>query len=549
MTEKNDEIDNEIEQIELEYLRIMNEIRDFPSYSHLGLVGITKDKIRTKFGGITNLKTKMDTKYSAEISKIFATINSVFKDEKSARNLIGKTQRYVITTAVAGAPADLNFLSAVKSYADKNNASIIIMPCESTTNSFETKTAIFDKEFSKADYFFVTEDSHLCANLSLCSIQVSASQVKPITGLARIGKRSGSYVFASPKQFLEYYPNGNIKGNNYAIMTPGACTKPQYFSETFVSKRLSYVAENDHSIGAIIVEICDDNHHFHFRQIQSAADGSFTDLGTQFNSDGTTETVSAIAVLGDIHGVNCDASALAVFSLDLARKGIKISSLFLHDLFDGKSINHHESTIGAAAKNSMHGKSSLKTEIEETAIVFLNLIQQIDPGKVFVVKSNHDEFLDRYLKEGRYLKDPENHYTALKLATAPFENEDILERALMKMSLKWTADRLAAYKDKITFLDRHSSCKIAGIELASHGDLGNNGARSSLNGLEITYGKCVVGHTHSAAIQRGVFRVGTMSKLEMDYNRGPSSWTHTNALVYNNGQVQLLNYMNGSYFV
>ena len=100
----------------------------------------------------------------------------------------------------------------------------------------------------------------------------------------------------------------------------------------------------------------------------------------------------------------------------------------------------------------------------------------------------------------------------------------------------------------IHFLDRNSSFNISGIQLAAHGDLGVNGAKPSLNGLEEAYGNCVIGHNHSAAIQRGVFRVGTMSKLEMGYNRGPSSWTQTNCIVYDNGQRQLVNYINGEYY-
>ena len=540
---------DEKEELEKAYIEIMKELKDFPSYSDLIVRGISKAKIRTKFGGISNLKNEIWEKYQSEIHEIVTTINSAFAKEKSASNLIGKSKRYVITTAVASAPVHQGFISALETYAELNDAKIVIMPCEAVSNSFENHSAVFDKTFNDPSYFFVDSDIQLCNNLSLCSIQVSANQVKPITGLARIGKRSGSYVFASPKQFLEYYPNGNKRGSNYAIMTPGSCTKASYFTETFVSKRLSYIAENDHTLGAIIVEICDDNHHFHFRQIQADDEGSFVDLGKKYEADGSVSSMEAIVVLGDIHGVSVETKAVEKFAQDLAAKDVKVSSVFVHDLFDGKSINHHEKTIGARAKNYQTDNYSLLEELNETANVLMNIYEMFEPENVFVVKSNHDEFLDRYLKEGRYISDPANYHISLKLALDMFEGRDPLQQGLLKYSGPAIHGDTAEAEKFTVFLSRESSCKIAGVELAAHGDMGMNGAKPSMNGMEMIYGKCVIGHNHAASIQRGVFRVGTMSKLDMNYNTGPSSWTHTNALVYANGQVQLLNYMNGEYFI
>ncbi|MFK5283800.1 hypothetical protein ACI3PL_29915, partial [Lacticaseibacillus paracasei] len=67
-------------------------------------------------------------------------------------------------------------------------------------------------------------------------------------------------------------------------MTTGACTLPKYYDNKFVSKRLSYIADHDHTIGAIIVEIENDK-LFHFRQIQADENGSFIDYGVQYNPD------------------------------------------------------------------------------------------------------------------------------------------------------------------------------------------------------------------------------------------------------------------------
>lgn len=536
------------EQIVTAYLDLVGELKEFPSMSHFVKYDISRDNIRKEFGSTKMLRDYMIENFAAKINENITTIGSVFSSERNAGNVTDSFKRFIITTAVASSPVHEGFMKSLDNYAERLNAQVIIMPCESKTNSFNDESAVFDPIFSDPKYVFVQSDTAICSNMSLCSIQVSANQVKPITGLARLGKRSGSYVFASPKQFLEYYPNGNIKGRNYAIMTPGACTKPHYFTENFVSKRLAYIGEADHTIGAIIVEVEDDGIHFHFRQIQADDDGSFIDLGVNYLPDGSIEKVKAAVVLGDIHGVNADFDAIESFAKALTNHDIEVENLFLHDLFDGISINHHEQEIGAAAKRKMAGTSSLRDELVKTFKILVDLEDMFDPSHTFVVKSNHDEFIDRYLKEGRYINDPENYYTALKIAVAQFEGLDPLQYGMLHFGERVIDHDECVIDNDVTFLTRNDSVKVAGIELGAHGDLGYNGAKPSLNSMEITYGRCVIGHNHSGAIQRGVFRVGTMSKLDMKYNRGPSSWTPTNALVYPNGQVQLLNFVNGKYY-
>ena len=531
-----------IDRIVATYKECVKELGDLPSYPDFLEREITRDSIRRYFGNITNLHAHMRENYSEFLDEFFSSVENVFSDEKTANRKF-KKKRFVITTAVADSKAHKGFLSAISNYCDHNDAQTIIMPCESVTNSFEKKTATFDKVFNNPEYLFVNEDTKLNENLSLCSIQVSAKQIKPITGLARIGNREGSYVFASPKQFLEYIPSGNQRGKNYSIMTPGACTVSNYYSETFVSKRLSYIAEHDHTIGAIIVEL--DGDYFHFRQIQAdPKTGEFIDLGVNYLPDGTTEDVPLNIVLGDIHGVQVDKEALSDFMTPLSSK--KVDSVFLHDIFDGMSINHHIFTIYERATRSMNFMDSLMKELRETLEILFSVENNLSPENLYIVKSNHDEFLERYLKEGRYIEDEVNHYTALKIAPALFEGEDVLKRGFLLVAK--TDDEIQRI-NSWNFLVRESTVEISNVHCSSHGDLGLNGARSSIASLEKIYGDCVVGHSHSPAIQRGVFRVGTMSNLDMEYNRGPSSWTHTNCLVYSNGQRQLLNRINSKYFI
>jgi len=513
------------------YKQIVLTKKSLPVYGDFLECDISRGKIRTHFGGIELLHQYMRENFTNFLDEHFSSVEHLFSPERQI-NENTKHGTYVITTAVADSPADTSFLSSMKSFCEKNNAKLIIIPCESITNSFENKTASFDPYFNDTSLYVLSEDTQLNENFSLCSIQVSAKQIKSITGMSRLGNRDGSYVFASPKQFLEYVPSGNNRGKNYAIMTPGACTKPAYYTETFVSKRLSYIAEKDHTIGAIIVDILDDK-KFDFRQIQADKDGCFNDMGIQYSPDGKTKEIPVNVVFGDIHGVYVDHKALDYFVSKFSNLGI--SQIFLHDVFDGHSISHHIKDISKRAKRSNDNDDCLSQELKYTFDVIEGIDKKLKPFVVNIVKSNHDEFLDRYLSAGNYVNDPKNHYLSLKIAPALFEGKDVLRHAFGVIN--------TPVPSHWNFLNREDCMKIGGVECASHGDLGMNGARPSLNSLEKIYGNCVVGHNHSAAIQRGVFRVGTLSKLDMEYNRGPSSWTQTCCIIYENGQRQLINYI------
>lgn len=526
-----------LEEIKEYYKRVVKRKLELPTTNDLVDEGVTLHNIRS-LGGLQAIHRYIRDTESDFLDNYIFHVESVFDESKNASR--SEKKKFIVTTAVADSKADVNFIKSLRVWAKENDAQIVIMPCESVTNSFEKKTATFDPVFNSPDFLFVHDDTELNENISLCSIQISAKQVKPITGLNRLNKREGSYVFASPKQFLEYIPSGNNRGKNYSIMTPGACTLPSYYTDTLVSKRLSYIAQHDHTLGAIIIEIKNDK-LFDFRQIQSDENGSFIDLGKEYHSSGViTYHKDTHIIFGDVHSAQIDWEAYNYFKEKFIDLDVK--SIFLHDIFDGLSINHHANTIYERQERTLQNKNNLEQELRETYEVISKFDFDYGNPVVNIVKSNHDEFLERYLKEGRYIDDPENHYFSLFIAPNVFysgKEYDTLKKGIElamepldgEIPLNWI------------FLQRSDSLKISDVECAAHGDLGLNGAKASLNTIEKVYGNAIVGHNHSAAIQRGVFRVGTISKLDMGYNRGPSSWTQTCCLLYENGQRQLINFI------
>lgn len=530
-----------------DYAEFINTNWEPPTYNDLEELGHTRSTIRHHFGNITKLHEQvLDSGLITEVSttsQLFGKNQKIPSDKK----------RFIVTTAVADSKAHLGFIGSLKNYANLNNAQIVVLPCESKVNSFQNDSAVFDPIFFEDDIIVVDKDISLNDNIILRSIQISANQIKPITGLSRFGSREGSYIFASPKQFLEYVPSSK-RGKNYAIMTPGACTIPNYMKDVrYMSKRLAYIADQDHTIGAIIVEIEDDK-IFHFRQIQANSKGEFIDLGIKYSQDFVDDNIETTLIPGDLHGVNVDPEVLFAFTDDF--KHLKVKNVVCHDIFDGVSISHHIITPGKKSKRFKESPINdlLYDEALETFLTANYLLKTLKPVDLLIVKSNHDEVIDKWIDEARFIYEPQNYRAGLELAITKYDSDkDLLEKSMeMAAENLLTEEESKEAKKTIesfTFLKRDESIKISGVEIAAHGDLGQNGSRASMAQLEKIYGRCVIGHSHSGAIQRGVFRVGTFSKLDMGYNVGPTSWTHTAALLYEDGSCQLVNYVNGNFYL
>jgi len=508
-----------------DYIAFVEEYRRFPAYSDLS---VTREAIRHHFKNITKLHDYV--RENIDLSRHVGLQGSLFRRaDEIHKALKTKTGTYFITTAVADSPVHEGFLASIDTFAKTHDASICILPCESITNSFEREKAVFAPEFNDSEkYVMISDNVNLNDNLYLASVQVSAKQIKPITGLARVGSRDASYVFAAPKQFLEYVSSGHKEGKVHALMTTGACTLPRYYSKTFVSKRLAYIADHDHEIGGIIVEVVDDE-IFHFRHVQANNKGEFIDKGRIYTAKGVEDYYDVSATL-EIHSGQTNLENLSLFLENVDRLNVK--DVYLHDVFDGYSINHN--IEGKTFEKSLRedaGKGSLKEELIDCGML-INTIAQYIPGKVYIVKANHDEFLDRYLESGRYAFDHKNLRTVFEVGVGMFEDVDLLEYAIT---------RYRELEDNVEFLSRKDSKQVGGREMAAHGDMGQNGGPAGLNGIEKVYGDCMIGHAHTPAIQRGVFRMGTMTNLDMGYNKGPSTWVSGFGLAYGNGTAQLIN--------
>ena len=529
-----EEIEAEMKElITQNYVKYVETYGITPSINVVKSWGYTGHQVNKIFGSAL----KMYTAISKEYPSVFHDLvnDTLFTNEafSALKKKVKTKRRFILTTAVSGKEIHEGFFNAIKTYEEVEDALLIVQPCEDVAS----RSSIFDYELDRRlrDCGFAFKDLYLNSKVFLSSIKVSAKQTNPLTGLERMAQARGSMVLASPKQFLNFIANSNMKSPR-ALMTAGAITKSDYSTDKSMSKRTSYIADFDHKIGAIIIEIEDDR-IFHFRQIQAGPDGSFYDLGWKYSPDGSVEHISdldvpnPIGVFGDTHvGSHC-------LDVNQCLKEIveetSIDEVLVHDLFDNRFNNHHDVHKPITrAMISRAGKSSLMYEGGITAEWLDEWSDLVE--KLSIVKSNHDEALERYIDEARWKDDPENLYDSLDLVKVRMDGGDPLQYLINdKIGLK--------SPEKINWLKRDEDYIKNGIELGAHGDKGGNGSRGSMRGIEKAYYKATVGHSHTAGIWREVYQVGTSTIMKLGYNSGPSSWTNTMCIQYENGQRQLIN--------
>lgn len=435
--------------------------------------------------------------------------------------------RYLVTAAQKNAPVNQPFRRSLEAYAQMHDAQILVLPMSAHRRPFEDE-GVLAPELS--DFRIITKPFHLNAKVQTSDYHILPQQIDPITGLARFTQSDVSTIFASPKQRLKVIPNSNVSLPK-VLLTTGAITQPRY-----QENRIGSIARLDHVSGAVVVEI-EDETRYHFRHIQATSRGSFVDLGVRYDGDRTSDAVLEALVLGDLHVGETD-PLVRKASYELIDE-LNPRRLFLHDIFDGASVNHHEMHHRASrARGFLSGKLSLEAELDAVYADLGEYSHRMASGEVVVVKSNHDEFLDRYLEDGRFVHEPFNARLGAKLFVSLVDGEDPLVEGL---------SHVGSLPDNATFLSRDEDYKIRGWQLGSHGDRGGNGSRGSIRSKENSEGKSISGHTHTPEILRQTVSVGTSTKLRLDYTVGPGSWMNTHAALYENGKFQLINIIDGAW--
>lgn len=447
-------------------------------------------------------------------------------------------KRFIITWAQNNTPIHKGLLKNIEAYATYIDADIHVI-----AGRYQNPTSVWTTEQEKNEYWATEVLPYLDANRHdihkyvsiLSDIKIQPTAVNPMTGMQALSGIN-TCIFGAPKVQMEMIPV--LEGNAPKMMlTTGSITKKNY-----TDSKSGKVGDFHHTFGFAIVEI-KDNETFFVRQV-TANDrtGNFSDLCYEVEN-GSIHKINSISaiVLGDVHFGHHDEKVISK-TLDFMDK-IVPEHVILHDVFDGNSISHHEMADPFIQYGKeINGTNDLEKEIDhmlECLVPFTKF------KNVVIVRSNHDDFIDRWLKKEDWKKQP-----TPKNARLYMKFSDVL--------LGQYADNPHDVKGIIPFLintvfpnfitlGRRASYIVKGWELGQHGDIGANGSRGSLLQFRKLNTKVVVGHYHSPGRKDGAIAVGTSTHLRVGYNQGPSSWLQSHVIIHNDGRAQHINFIDGEF--
>lgn len=522
------------------------------------------DKIREKYQIAERTARKWTEKLG--LTKPHNAISPQYEKAKK-RKFNKKTKRFIITWAQNDTPPHEIFLRNLEAYAEYIGADIHII-----AGRYKNPTSVFtdrnhDTWHSRVLPYLDAGRHDIHKYVSIMSdIKTQPTATNPMSSFESISGEN-SCIFGHPKIQMRTIPvldNARPK----MMMTTGACTVPNY-TDTKSGKK----GEFHHSMGFVVVEIKDKNTFF-ARQVSANDNGDFEDLYYRTSFKGTfkmkkyldlkqkfmnntyiydevqgesiVERIDSIdaCILGDLHYGKHDQEVLDATHEMLGN--LEPEHVVLHDVFDGYSISHHEmGDAFAQFAKEVQGTNDLRKEVNE----LLDGLEQFDKyKKVVIVRSNHDDFLDRWLKNGDWKKQPTPKNSLCYMEYSQILLEQYANSqdgsGVMGVIPHLINERYPHFK----CLNRKEGYRVGPWELGYHGDVGSNGSRGSILQFRKLNTKVVVGHYHSPSRYDGALAVGTSTKLKVGYNEGgASSWLQSHVIIHKSGKAQHIHFINGQY--
>lgn len=440
-------------------------------------------------------------------------------------------RRYIYTSAQNEAPVNTRFWQNLSVFAKHTGAELGVIGYSYNPSIGSIKGRKFASE---VEPHLVTGRIDIAGKILVCAeINISPVAVQPLSGFETYTREKWG-VFAHPRVALTSVPTG-FDQKTKQIMTTGCCTLPNY---TF--SKAGMKAEFHHVISALLIEVDADGDVF-CRHLIADEEGGFQDLNTIVKDGKILPSAYRVEAItwGDIHVEQLDQSVnkgcfCAKGMLDVLDPNFQ----FFHDIIDFTARNSH-SVDDPHHRFKMWVNNAERVEsVFALARSFLSRTNR-PSTQSFVIESNHDYQLNRWLKRGDYKNDPANAEFFLRAQSAAYD-------ALARKDGNFSIFAWALSAPNVTFIPETKSFKICnvrrrGIECALHGHKGANGAKGHLYAFAKMGSKANVGHTHSAAIYEGIYQAGTSSKLDLEYNRGGlSSWNHAHIVTYLNGKRAII---------
>jgi hypothetical protein len=473
---------------------------------------------------------------------------TIWAAEQAARGEVDPTKietlpgrAFILTSAQSGTKLFTPFWDNLKAFARLKGAEILVSRYRYNISQQQAKQSKTDATASSADWYAPEIEPYACdRRVRLCDGLIFAGDMNilptatdPLSGLDSFTGIE-SCIFPHAKIALKSIATAmdDPRKKNY---TTGTVTLSNY-----IQRKAGQKAEFHHAYGALFVEI-DDDGDFFVRQLNAGHDGAFFDLDVRVRDGKIGRARIAAFSAGDIHARNIDPVVKdATWGEGGLVDTLRPERQFLGDILDFESRSHHN-TLFDSYRLHVAGGDSVEGEIEDT---FRCVADMTRPWcQTYVKKANHDEHLERWLREANFKTD---------LLNAPFYLEAMAAvlRAIREGDkefdlLQWALARVGEID--VTFLPRNQSFIVAGIDMGQHGDLGPNGSRGTPRNISRTGRKANIEHSHSAQIVDGAYQAGTSTRLDLSYVRGPSSWSHCHIITDENGKRQIIEIKNGKW--
>ena len=447
-------------------------------------------------------------------------------------------KRFIISWGQNDTEVHKGFYNNMEAYAKKIDADIHII-----LGRYKNPTSIFSEKAKAVDTWVDEVDKYKDANrhdihkyLSILSdVKIQPTATNPMSGLQGMSGVN-SCIFGSPKVQLETIPV--LEGNKPKMMLSTGAVTIMNYTDSKAGKK----GEFHHTLGFVVVEIKDKDTFFVRQVTADDKTGDFTDLYYKVKGGKVTKNTSISAIVfGDLHYGHHDQKVIDS-TLKVLTK-IKPKHVILHDVFDGDSISHH------AIKDpfiqygkEVDGTNDLKKEVD-VMIDGLKVFEKFE--NVVIVRSNHDDFLDRWLKNEDWKKQPtfKNAPLYMRYSGLLLEQYGTNPKNVIGVIPALINERYPKFKT----LTRNASYRVNDWELGQHGDIGSNGSRGSLLQFRKLNTKVVVGHYHSPGRKDGALAVGTSTTLRVGYNLGPSSWLQSHVLIHDDGKAQHIHCIDGEF--
>lgn len=454
--------------------------------------------------------------------------------------------RFILTSAQNSTFVHEKFLQSLETMAAHLDATIIVGTFSYNRSGFQ------NLEKSDGDWFddrikpyIMDEPVQLAKDLIWCGeLNILPTAVNPLSGFHSYTK-SSSGIIPHAKVQLESLPTAKNEPCRM-LYTTGAVTQRNY-----IQKKSGQKASFHHIFGALLVEIDKDGDWFVRQLIGETESGEFYDLDTLYTPHGVVQYQNVEAInWGDIHAEKYDQKVFAASfgknehsMIDVLRPKYQ----FVHDVLDMTSRNHHNiNDPYFKFEQYVHGNDWVEADIGMVSNV-LKLMKRPFCLTV-VVESNHDLALQRWLRTADYRNDPANALFFLDCQLRTYKA--IADKEKGFSVFKYALTKHDSDHESVVFLATDESfmiCGPNGIECGSHGHLGNNGARGSVQAYQMLGTRFNIGHSHSATIKDGVYQAGVSASLDMGYNKGASSWSHSHIVTYKNSKRTIITIKNGKW--